>query len=329
MVNRRSVSNEIRALIIRSVVEQGESISDAMRSFNLPRTTIYDIVKKHRETGEINKSSKGGAINVKLTEQLKTSLINIMNDNTSKSILDVKIELAIDVNVTTVWRWVKKLGYTFKMTRPIPSRRNDEDVKAERKLYVRWYNAVPFKMRYSNLIFIDESPFHLHMMRSHSWAKRGVTPNPILAPSKGHNVTMILALNASNILYSEAVYTTVNANIYQEFLAKVAGVLGEGDFTIVMDNAPIHHGNKDFYDNYAFEIKYLPAYSPFLNPCEEVFSQLKHYVRKQGTILGTRDLTERMLSACGEIKDTHLENYFHHSESFFERCSNGENIGRD
>ncbi|KII66611.1 hypothetical protein RF11_13772 [Thelohanellus kitauei] len=215
------------------------------------------------------------------------------------------------------------------MTRPIPVARNDPDVKDERVSYIGWYNSVPITIRYSNLIFVDESPFHLHIMRSHSPSRIRTSPNSIIRSSRSPILTMIIATSSINIVHCEAIYTTVTGLVYQEFLRKVHEVLGDGDYTIVMGNVPIHHSNQDFYDSLEYRVKYLPPYSPFINPCEEVFSQLENSVRRNGPISGNVDLTQRMIAACSEITTANLKNYFLHSESFFQRCLNLEDIASE
>ncbi|KII60685.1 hypothetical protein RF11_11781 [Thelohanellus kitauei] len=64
-----------------------------------------------------------------------------------------------------------------------------------------------------------------------------------------------------------------------------------------MDNVRFHHSNPEFYE-YPYEIKYLPRYSPFLNPCEEAFSLIKNQVRRDSRPTGANDLIRRMRSAC-------------------------------
>jgi transposase len=68
---------------------------------------------------------------------------------------------------------------------------------------------------------------------------------------------------------------------------------------LVMDNASIHHGNEvlELADRYGMvscitaavlltythtgvKIEYLPPYSPDLNPIEEVFLKIKHFLRR-------------------------------------------------
>lgn len=63
------------------------------------------------------------------------------------------------------------------------------------------------------------------------------------------------------------------------------GDLAAGDFLIV-DNASVHGGLDsidlllDFLEEHNITLVYLPAYSPELNPCENVFCALKTHLRQ-------------------------------------------------
>ncbi|KII69905.1 hypothetical protein RF11_15685 [Thelohanellus kitauei] len=129
---------------------------------------------------------------------------------------------------------------------------------------------------------------------------------------------MILSINCRNIISSEAIISTGdNSVIFKEFLNRLATILGhEGHYTIVMDNVRFHHSDPDFYDSYPYQIKWLPRYSPFLNPCEECFSQIKSIVRRDGALQGTNDLISRMTEACGRVTQESLANYINHRQQF-------------
>jgi transposase len=51
---------------------------------------------------------------------------------------------------------------------------------------------------------------------------------------------------------------------------------------LVLDNATIHHGDEILVlaDRFGVRIEYLPPYSPDLNPIEEAFSKIKHFIRR-------------------------------------------------
>ncbi|KII66774.1 hypothetical protein RF11_15240 [Thelohanellus kitauei] len=131
---------------------------------------------------------------------------------------------------------------------------------------------------------------------------------------------MILAMNSLNIVHCEAITSPVNGDVFKEFMNQVITTLGNTEkFTFVMDNVNFHH-MENLIEGTIHDIRFLPPYSPFLNPSEEVFSQLKSYVRRDTAPLGTDDMIKRMRDACGRVTSEHLTNYIGHAESHFEDC---------
>ena len=49
---------------------------------------------------------------------------------------------------------------------------------------------------------------------------------------------------------------------------------------LILDNASIHHGHEipDLADHFGIRIEYLLPYSPDLNPIEDTFSKIKHFI---------------------------------------------------
>ncbi|KII64235.1 hypothetical protein RF11_02592 [Thelohanellus kitauei] len=194
---------------------------------------------------------RGGPRRTVFTEYIRSQLHSLIDDNLTTTVEEIKRALGVNVSETTVWKWMKQEGFTYKLTRPIYQRRNDADVKASRVEYIRWYTSTSPIFRYRNVVFIDESPFNLHMFRSHSWARRGVTPNPIVRP-RGRNVT-ILAINSVNIIHCEAITTSVNADIFREFLLEIKRILGRDEqYILVMDNVNFHHSQEILSDENFF-----------------------------------------------------------------------------
>lgn len=326
--SNKTISNDVRTIIIRMIVDEGRSQKEVSNLLHIPRTTIEGIHRRYRDTGSILPGRATAAHRTILTDELKNQIRELVNDNITVTIQEIKDQLQVNVTLTTVWRWVRSLGFTYKITRPIYERRNDEDVKEQRFHYANWYLSLNHLERYRNVIFIDESPFNIHMFRSHSWAQRGTTPNPIIHPRR-QNVTMILAISGANLIHCEAITTGVNSDIFSQFMAQLIRIVGtEENFIFVMDNVRFHHSNiLPTATNITY--KYLPPYSPFLNPCEEVFSYLKNIVRRNATFRGNNELIQRMREASQSIQNTILSNYFSHCESFFGKCQRREDIGRE
>ena len=81
--------------------------------------------------------------------------------------------------------------------------------------------------------------------------------------------------------------------------------------TVVMDNLPTHKGPRveELIKAAGAELRYLPPYSPDMNPIEKAFSKLKAYLRKiaERTVAGLI----RVLETCADIfKPAECKNYF-------------------
>jgi transposase len=84
-----------------------------------------------------------------------------------------------------------------------------------------------------------------------------------------------------------------------------------------MDNASIHKNEeqRNFLESNGFELKFLPGYSPQLNPIEEVFSKWKHYIA-QGNPNTNEDLNLLINSSSNLISSQDCEGFFRHVRSF-------------
>ena len=85
-----------------------------------------------------------------------------------------------------------------------------------------------------------------------------------------------------------------------------------------MDNARIHHDDTilELVDHFGVRIEYLPPYSSDLNPIEEAFSKIKHFLRRhQQYYIATEG--DGILWDAYEVLDIitpdDVEGYFMHS----------------
>jgi transposase len=103
----------------------------------------------------------------------------------------------------------------------------------------------------------------------------------------------------------------MNAALFEEWVEKcLLPTISQGDI-VVMDNLPAHKGARieQLIKSAGAELRYLPPYSPDMNPIEKAFSKLKAYLRKiaERTVAGLM----RALEACADIfKSAECTNYF-------------------
>ncbi|KII62937.1 hypothetical protein RF11_12142 [Thelohanellus kitauei] len=51
-------------------------------------------------------------------------IIELMNDDLNTNLREIQQQLGVDVAEKTIWKWLKDLGFTYKLVRPIYEKRN-------------------------------------------------------------------------------------------------------------------------------------------------------------------------------------------------------------
>jgi transposase len=115
----------------------------------------------------------------------------------------------------------------------------------------------------------------------------------------GHwqTTTLIAALGIEGIRCATVVDGAINADIFEAFVARVlVPALKPGDI-VIMDNLSSHKRDavREHIEAAGAELRYLPAYSPDLNPIEMVFSKIKQRLRTLA--LRTRDALWRSMQS--------------------------------
>ena len=106
----------------------------------------------------------------------------------------------------------------------------------------------------------------------------------------------------------------MNAECFRAYVEQVlVPTLSPGDI-VVMDNLSSHKGVeiRKAIEAIGAELRYLPPYSPDLNPIEQAFAKLKAHLRKHAE----RSM-ERLWLRIGELLDrftaTECQNFFRHA----------------
>jgi transposase len=134
-------------------------------------------------------------------------------------------------------------------------------------------------------VFIDETAVTTKMTRLYGRAPLG--ERLVAKVPYGHwkTLTLVAALRVDNVT---APYVIDGAMDGPSFLAYVEQVLvptlRKRDI-VFMDNVPAHKvaGVREAIEAAGAELRYLPAYSPDLNPIENAYAKIKSDLRKGGT----------------------------------------------
>jgi transposase len=183
-------------------------------------------------------------------------------------------------------------------------------VKAARQA---WRESQP-QLEPEHLVFIDESGLSTKMARLRGWAPKG--QRCLASVPHGHwkTTTFVGGLTQQGFIAPMLLDGPMNGECFLAWVEQMlAPVLKPGD-VVVMDNLPGHKvtGIRQAIAACGADLRYLPPYSPDLNPIENSFAKLKSHIRK----VAARTF-EGLETAAAEALETftpaECQNYFAHA----------------
>jgi transposase len=152
------------------------------------------------------------------------------------------------------------------------------DVQARRRAFLRSIRRIPPE----RLVFLDESGVHVAMHRTHTWVKRGTEYLERVPMNWGKTLTLLGAMRRTGWVALHTQFATANANRFVAWLTRrLLPRLRPGD-VLIMDNLRAHHDRRvrPACRRHGIRVRYLPPYSPDLNPIEPGWALQKQHVRK-------------------------------------------------
>ena len=192
---------------------------------------------------------------------MRECLNDILNENCLLTLAQMNEELRRRlpgkprIHSRTIARTLEGMLFTLKLARPLPADRNRPDVMAH-AVFHHW-------------VFTDECGFNIWTSRSQGRALRGERAYRQVCGQRGRNVTVRLAVSATNgLVFHSAMIGGMNRQRFSELLAQTRENLDpEEDVIFIYDEAPAHNNPTNPADH--TELKKLPPYSPFLNIVEQ------------------------------------------------------------
>jgi transposase len=184
------------------------------------------------------------------------------------------------------------------------------DVAAAR---AAWRAAQP-GLNPARLVFLDESGFSTNMARRQGRSPRG--QRLIAAVPQGHwqTSTLVAGLRLDGIVAPLVIDRPMNGVTFRAYVEQhLAPSLAPGDI-VVCDNLQCHKspGVRAAIEARGAELRFLPPYSPDMNPIEQVFAKLKNLVRSAAP----RDvaaLWDTIGDSLGRVTNNERANYIAHS----------------
>jgi transposase len=159
-----------------------------------------------------------------------------------------------------------------------PTEQSRPDIARKR---ARW-KARQHQIDPRRLVFLDETWIKTNMAPLRGWGPRGRRLEARVPHGHWKTLTFIAALRHDRIDAPWVIDGPINGEIFTAYVREVlAPTLAKGDI-VILDNLGSHKRQAARHAIRAVgaHLLFLPAYSPNLNPIEQVFAKLKHLMRK-------------------------------------------------
>lgn len=321
------------AIRIRAVqrIIAGESPEVIAKTLGYHRSAVYQWLKRYETAGiEGLKYQKIPGKQPTLSKAQKQKIFDIV---TSKNPLQLKFAFAlwtramvkdlildqfgVSLSEVSVGRLLHELGLTPQ--RPL---RRAYQQNPERVAYwlQKEYPAIQkeAKAAKATIYFGDEAGVRSDYHSGTTWAPKGQTP-VVRTTGARHSLNLVSAVSAKGSMRFMTVKGKLTAGRFIEFLERLLKNQTTPIFLIV-DGHPVHRSVrvKTFVESTEGRLKlfYLPAYSPELNPDEQVWNQLKNHRIGKMFIKSLDDMIKKVASALRSIQRSPalIRSFFKHKE---------------
>jgi transposase len=166
----------------------------------------------------------------------------------------------------------------------------------------------------ARLVFIDETAVSTNLVRLRGRAPRGVRVVGSVPLGAWKTLTFVGALRRNKMTAPMVIEGPMTAEFFLAYVEQcLAPTLRRNDI-VIMDNCPVHMRPAigTAIEKARAVLRYLPKYSPDLNPIEMPFSSLKNFLRKAAART-VPALKRAIRSFLPRLTSQQCANYFRHA----------------
>ena len=252
----------------------------AAEGFRVSKKAVWATIKKYKEHGTISRLPGSGRP-FKLTRAMLDIIeaqMELDDETTATQLVRILEERGYKVSKSTIERARRILGWTFHGSRYCQLIQN-----ANKEKRVQW--ALKHRGNdFEDVVWTDESTIQLENHRTFSFRKVGTAPKPKPRAKHPYKVMVWAGISCKGATNICLLNCSVNSAVYQEVLRThllpfLRRQLPGGK--LQQDNAPCHtsKATRKFLNTKKVQLLKTPSESPDLNPIENVWHEMKHYIR--------------------------------------------------
>src|SRR5215813_12007492 len=306
----KSYSGDLRERVIEAVTLDGLSRREAAERFEISASSAIRFVQRWDESGSAAPKPRGGSVSP--LEAHAERILALVAERPDLTLMETVAELLkrrIQTSKSALSRFFHRHGITFKKSLQAEERQRADVARARR----RWIREQGM-LDPARLVFIDETAVSTNMVRLSGRAPRGVRLIGHVPLGEWKTITFVAALRHNKMTAPMVIDGSITGEMFRADVEQcLVPTLRRNDI-VVMDNYRVHKvaGIREAIEKARATVRYLPKYSPDLNPIEMPYSKFKALLRKVAarTVPG---LYRAIRSFVPQLGAQECANYFRHA----------------
>ena len=302
-------SNDLRKRAIDEV-GSGASRREAAEQFGVSPSAVIKWVRRWCDTGSATAKPSGGSVSpLEKYAQWFFELIAAQPDLTLDEVMVAKKAARIPGSRSAVGRFFRRHDLTVKKSLYAAEQQRADVARARR----RWIREQGL-LDPARLVFIDETATSTNMVRLRGRCPRGVRLVGYAPHGHWKTITFVAGLRHDRMVAPFVMEGAMNGLTFVEWVRQFLVPTLKRRDVVIMDNLPSHKvpGVREAIESAGATLRYLPQYSPDLNPIENCFSKIKAHLRKAAERTINR-LCRRIGKIASSVSAQECCNYLAHA----------------
>jgi transposase len=306
----RAYSSDLRERLTAAVAA-GMSRNEAADVFSVAVSTAVKWMQRLRDTGSTAAKPSGGSTSP--LEEHAERILRVVRERPDATLKEIQTALrkeGIHTSKSALDRFLARHNITRKKKSLRAAEQKRKDVAQARRKWIREQGLLdPAK-----LVFIDETSVNTNMVRLYGWGPSGVRLVDHVPLGRWETLTFVSALRHDRMVAPMLIEGPMNGELFLAYVEQCLAPTLKPKDIVVVDNLASHKvaGVAEAVEAAGATLRYLPQYSPDLNPIEMPFSKFKAHLRKlaQRTIPG---ISRGIRSFLASLKGQECANYLRHA----------------
>lgn len=272
--------------LIRGMIQGGKRTPEIVKAANCSERSVMNIRSNLRYFGTTrapaNRGGRPPSVTAPMLEALLSQLLDRPELYLDEMVVFLWDEFEILVSTYSIQRALAKAGWSRKVSRQVAKERNAD----LRDFYLHRLS----EYRSYHLVYVDESGCDRRIgFRRTAWSPIGVTPVQISRFRREQRYQILPSYSQDGVILARVFQGSTDAAAFEDFVEQLLQHCNRypgPKSVLVMDNASFHRTARlqRLCSEAGVKLVYLPPYSPDLNPIEEMFAELKAFIKRKWSI---------------------------------------------